>query len=362
MKKWLGMVAAILVFPWLVSLVWMGLAGESRAAAADVIEETGTAAVGDDAGEETGEVSAWIVGDEIGKVVAGFPVVGEGMGETAAQAAGSANARKQPKILVVRDDIRTYIPLEDYLAGVIVCQIDPEYEPEALKCQAIIARTYLYRLLDGRTEIQEEELDLDYLEEGKRTRNWDMEKVAGYLKRCQEAVKATESVVMLYEERPVLPMFHGMNSGRTRQGDEAYPYLQSVESRWDTACEGYSRTFTWEPEAFAEKLNGVAEGADLRGDQVLGEIQVVKKDDAGYVRQLQIKARTYPAETVQHALELPSCCFTLSSQDGKISAVVKGQGHGYGLSQAGADAMAKEGWGYEDILNYYYKNISFISE
>lgn len=328
MKKWLGMVAAILMFPWLVSLVWMGQAGESRAAAADVIEET--AAAGDDDGEEWSEVSA--------------------------------NVRKQPKILVVRDDIRTYILLEDYLAGVIVCQIDPEYEMEALKCQAIIARTYLYRLLDGRTEIQEEELDLDYLEEGKRTRNWDMEKVSGYLRRCQEAVKATESVVMIYEERPILPMFHGMNSGRTRQGDEAYPYLQPVESRWDTKCEGYSQTFTWEPGAFAEKLNGVAEGAELRGDHVLGEIQIVKKDDAGYIRQLQIKARTYQGETVQHALELPSCCFTLSSQDGKITALVKGQGHGYGLSQAGADAMAKEGWGYEDILNYYYKNISFISE
>lgn len=325
MKRWLGMLAVILMFPWLVSLLWMGAAGESRAAAAGVAEET--------------------------KAV-----------KTAAPDAGSGKVRKQPKILVVREDIRTYILLEEYLAGVIVCQMDPEYDPEALKCQAVIARTYLYRLLDGRTEIQEEELDLDYLEEGKRTRNWDMEKAAGYLKQCQEAVKATESVVMVYEDRPILPMFHGMNSGRTRQGDEAYPYLQAVESRWDTECDGYSRTFTWEPQVFAEKLNGVAKEADLQGEQALSEIQVVKKDNAGYVRQLQIKARTYPAETIQHALELPSCCFTLSSQEGKISAVVKGQGHGYGLSQAGADAMAKEGWGYEDILNYYYKNISFISE
>lgn len=333
MKKWLAAIVGLVIFPWLVSLVWMSVAGNSKTMFSDETE-----------------------------LMAAEPEQNTDMESGAAIVSSGKVQQSQPKILVERENLQTYVWLEDYLAGVIACQINPEYEMEALKCQAVIARTYLYRLLDGRTEIHEEELDLDYLEEGQQTRQWDMEKTKEYLNRCEQAATETKGIVIQYDGRCILPLFHAISAGRTRQGTEDYPYLQSVESRWDSAYEQYSQIFSWEPDEFAKRIGRINDAAPLSSEQLPQEIQTVKKDDSGYILEMKIGARTYQGEEVQYALELPSACYQLSGQGGKIQAAVRGKGHGYGLSQAGADAMAKDGWGYQDILNYYYKNISVISE
>lgn len=331
MKKWLGAAAGLVIVPWLVSLVWMAVSGKTGAVFAENTAISAESAQNSDMASAAAEVSA-------------------------------GQAQGQPRILVKRENLQTYVWMEDYLAGVIACQINPEYEMEALKCQAVIARTYLYRLLDGRTEIHEEELDLDYLEEGQQTKQWNLEKTKEYLTRCEQAAAETKGIVMQYDGRCILPLFHGICAGRTRQGTEDYPYLQPVESRWDSAYEQYSQTLSWEPDEFVKRISRISDAAPLSPEQLPQEIQTVKKDDSGYILEMKIGARTYQGEEIQYALELPSACYQFSGQDGKIQAFVKGRGHGYGLSQAGADAMAKEGWGYQDILNYYYKNISLISE
>ena len=91
-------------------------------------------------------------------------------------------------------------------------------------------------------------------------------------------------------------------------------------------------------------------------------IQIVSRDTAGYVDQIQIGNAGFSGEEVQYALGLASSCFVLEPYEDGIRAVVKGIGHGYGLSQATANEKAKEGWKAEDILGYFYKNIAFISE
>lgn len=343
MKKIVGIVIAMLLFPWLVSLAWSG-------AARDMQEDAGKTA-------ETGRTE-----EESG--VDGTETADAGTGDILANATAGAEVQKgaDRRILVKRNDIQTYIELEDYLPGVIVCQIAQESRMEALKCQAVIARTYIHRLMDGRSEIREEELDLDYLSENQRNIPWDREKTARYLEQCRQAVAETKGVVMQYEEREILPLFHAVSAGRTRAGDENYPYLQPVESRWDTEREDYLQTMEWGLPEFAGLINGIPESAGVTPDQLPSQIQTVKKDDAGYMLQMKVGAKTYTGEEIQYALGLPSSCFTLEGSSETIRAVIKGVGHGFGLSQAGADAMAGEGWGYQDILNYYYKNISLISE
>lgn len=353
MKKIVGIVIAMLLFPWLVSLAWSGAAreagengGESVGVSVDEGESAGTRANG---GESTGaETEA--ANMEINGVKANAADVSQ------------QNPGNSRRILVKRNDIQTYIELEDYLPGVIVCQISQESRKEALKCQAVIARTYIHRLMDGRSEIWEEELDLDYLSESQQNIPWDKEKTAQYLEQCRQAAAETAGVVMQYEGRDILPLFHAVSAGRTRAGDENYPYLQSVESRWDMNREDYLQAMEWELPAFAGLINGIPEAAEVTIDQLPSQIQTVKKDDAGYIVQMKVGTKTYSGEEIQYALGLPSSCFTLEGNSEGIRAISKGVGHGYGLSQAGADAMAGEGWGYQDILNYYYKNISLISE
>ena len=166
---------------------------------------------------------------------------------------------------------------------------------------------------------------------------------------------------MKYESRYILPLFHERSAGRTRTGEEDYPYLQSVESKWDVM--GSESEVSFSPSEFAQRIKNLSDAPSLDPDRLFSEIQIVKRDDAGYVLQIKIGPRTYTGDEVQYALDLPSTCFTIDTRtSGMITVTSKGRGHGYGLSQNGAQVMAEEGWNYTDILNYYYKNISLVTE
>ena len=233
-----------------------------------------------------------------------------------------------------------------------------------VKCQAVIARTYIYRLLNGRTEVYEEELDMDYLGEEQGGLLTDREKLFERLEKCKKAAQATRGQVMKYEERYILPLFHAISAGRTRAGDMDFPYLQSVESVSDTKREDYMATPEWSLSSFAAAISQIPGAIPVEAKQLPEQIQTVKKDDAGYVMEMKIGAGTYSGDEIQYALGLPSPCFNIEAEKDRdvIRVRVRGKGHGYGLSQAGADSMAEAGWGYEDILNHYYKNISLIFE
>ncbi len=384
MRRWVIAAAVMILVPWAVSLAWMRSAG-IQAEAAGISAAGGQAGGGEPAGDlegagkgsKGGENGSKTADDSMGNITReeggqnageGGGTNGEGMALEAGNVAGSREkkageeGRAERKILVERKGIRTYIDLEDYLPGVMVCQMDGDYEMEALKCQAVIARTYMYRLMDGREEIYEEELDMDYLGEGEGSLLGDRMKLLGKLKRCQEAAEATRGVVMKYEDRYLLPLFHGMSAGRTRTGDLDFPYLQSAESVADTERDDYMQVLELSRGTFAAAISQIPGSPGVMADQLPAQIQTVKKDDAGYMVEMKIGAGTYSGDEIWSALGLMSPCFSIEGDGDVIRVRVRGRGHGYGLSQAGADSMAKEGWGYEEILNHYYKNISLISE
>lgn len=369
MRKWLIVGVIFLLFPWVTSLVWMRASGAMEEREVLELEAEMEETVVDETEESEADVAA---GNDV--------VVGESPG-----AAGVGTSNSDRRILVERQGLRTYMSLEDYLPGVVICQMNPDYQIEALKCQAVIVRTYICRLMDGRREIHEEELDLDYLgamDKGIFQSSQKREQAIAKLDRCRQAVQETKGLVMQYDGRYILPLFHSMSAGRTRKGEEDFPYLQAVESNWDTKREDFLTIFDRSRKDVAACINRIPDASQISADQLAGQIQIVKKDDSGYVLQIKIGARTYSGEDVQYALGLPSSCYSLelSGTGGmteetdaagtfspgnfgqKIRIITRGSGHGYGLSQAGADSMAAEGWRCEDILHYYYKNISLISE
>lgn len=324
-----------------------------------------------DSGMEAGTGEGSVL-TESGIVEAGGEISDQGAGQSLDQgaepgAAGSNIAVGSRKILVERGQVKTYMSVEDYLPGVLVCQVpdhidEGEYDQEVWNCQAVIARTYICRLMEGRSEIHEEELDLDYLGENRSLRGSSRDWIAQRLEVAKRAVEETSGVVMKYEGRYILPLFHEMSAGRTRQGHADFPYIQSVDSSRDVKRSTYLRTMEWTKTEFAAKISQIPDAAPVTSTQLPQEIQTVEKDDAGYLLQMKIGARTYTGDEIRWALGLPSSCFSLEGDGDMIRARVKGSGHGYGLSQAGADSMAREGWGYKEILQYYYKNISLISE
>lgn len=368
MRK-IGIVAVVVfVASWMFSLFCMHAAGQ---AGGTVKEENGSVVSGEsvlDGYAQTGverSVSGQAAGwDSNGDSQdSGKTAVWNGNSHSADQGDGEVYSRR---IILERYGVRTYLSVEDYLPGVMVCQTGPEMGMEALKCQAVIARTYIYRQMGEREEIQEEELDLDYLgddtaQAGKTLTVHQKEELAERLEQCRQAAEATAGAVMKYEDRYILPLFHERSAGRTRTGEADYPYLQSVESKWDVVGSESEKSFHLSE--FAQRIKHLSDVPSLDPDRIPSEIQIVKRDDAGYVLQIKIGPRTYTGDDVQYALDLPSSCFTIDTRtSGTITVTVKGRGHGYGLSQNGAQAMAEEGWSYSDILNYYYKNISLMTE
>ena len=241
------------------------------------------------------------------------------------------------------------VPLEEYLIGLTAVQIPDGYPKEAVKAQAILARTALYREMDGADSIEESALDMDYLEPEQIESRFEAAGMPEYYQTICGAVR--------------------VSAGRTREGDEAHPYLASVAAKEDEGAGGYltRQGMTREElkKRLEEGLNALGEHPDLENleeDRILEEIQIVKRDSAGYVETVQIGAETYSGDAVRYALGVPSPAFSLEEDGDEIRCVTYGRGHGYGLSQYGAGLMAENGSSAEEILKHYFKNIQIVSE
>lgn len=269
----------------------------------------------------------------------------------------SLNSRK---ILLDRGDTPAYMDMEEYLIGVLARQIPAEYEEEALKAQAIIARTYIVGLMGEDTEIAESALDLDYLEGNELVELWGDHAAENY-KKLEQAVNATAGQIMEWEGKPISPLFHRASAGKTRAGGEGYPYLEALDVPEDLEADHFLQAVAFSKEEFAEKIREIPGAGEVSAETLPGDIQVLKTDGAGYVEEIQIGTKSYRGEEVQYTLGLASPCFSVEEYDGGLRVVTKGIGHGYGLSQYGAHRKAQEGWTAEEILTYFYKNIEMIS-
>ena len=266
------------------------------------------------------------------------------------------------KIILDRKSGESYIDVEEYLPGVVARQIPADYGREALRAQAIIARTYIYGKMNGLNEVKESELSMNYMEEKQMEMLWGSETFVKYYEEVEEAVRSTAGMVITCDGKLIEPLFHRVSAGRTRAGNEMHPYLQSVDSRADVEAEGYLSIMSWTPEEFVGKLKELPECGEILPDQALEAVQVVERDEGGYVREIMVGLKTYTGDEVRYALGLSSAAFSLEMYGGEIRAVCQGIGHGYGLSQYGARVRAESGETAEDILAYFYKNIVLISE
>ncbi len=285
------------------------------------------------------------------------------------QQAGAVGKRR---ILLDRGGAGYYMDVEEYLPGVLARQMPADYEPEALRAQAIVARTYIYKQMGGVPgdgavrEVPESALDLDCMETAQMKALWGSAQFPAIYEKLEAAVRSTAGITATFDGQYIDAMFCRAAAGRTRAGDEGHPYLQPVDCPGDVEADGYLQMLTFTKDEFAGKISAVPAGDSgarpVEPDQIPGSVQIVSRDEAGYVTALQIGGHDFSGEEVQYALGLQSSCFTLEPYEDGVRAVVKGIGHGYGLSQAGANARAREGWKAEDILTYFYKNVDLISE
>ena len=258
--------------------------------------------------------------------------------------------------------------LGEYLLGVVRAEMPASFHPEALKAQAVAARTYtLYKLQTGGNHGDAADICTNptccqaYIGEERARANWG-ENAGAYEKKIEEAVAGTDGQVILYGGVPILAVFHSSSAGLTRAAGEVWlndlPYLQAVSS--PEAAEGipnyYSRV-EFSPEELRQKLLASFPAADLTGDPA-GWLKDPRTDSAGSVSTLSVGGATVNGSALRAALGLRSACFTWELQEDRLVFFVTGYGHGVGMSQYGANAMAEEGAEYREILTHYYTGVT----
>ncbi len=255
-----------------------------------------------------------------------------------------------------------------YLMGVVRAEMPASFEQEALKAQAVAARTYTrYKLLSGGNHGDTADICTDptccqaYISLEKARENWG-ENADAYEKKVEAAVLETDGQTILYGGVPILAVFHSCSAGRTRGAGEVWqsdlPYLQPVDSPEPAdAIPNYYSRVAFTPQQFQEKVAAADIGADLSGpvDQWLRNAVT---DSAGSVVTVDVGGVSVKGSTLRSILGLRSACFEWALEGEEIVFYVTGYGHGVGLSQYGANAMAKEGADYLTILTHYYTGVT----
>ncbi|NMB21020.1 MAG: stage II sporulation protein D [Firmicutes bacterium] len=250
--------------------------------------------------------------------------------------------------------------LEEYVQGVVAAEMPASFELEALKAQAVAARTYALRriLRDERiAEHPEAHLSSDF-QSGQAWISWDtfLKRNAGAAgvalqRKIKRAVKQTEGIVALYDDEPILAVYHSSSGGRTENSEhywsESLPYLRSVDDPYSLKAPNHYSTATIQ-------LSNLAKVLDVSS---VKNFKVVERYPSGRVKTVEVGEKWFSGREIRQRLSLRSTWFTAEILGNEMVFSVWGYGHGVGMSQYGAQAMAGAGYGYSEILQYYYQGI-----
>ncbi|KGR80151.1 stage II sporulation protein D [Ureibacillus manganicus] len=263
------------------------------------------------------------------------------------------SSEKVCEITIKVADADAPISLEEYVVGVVAAEMPANFHPEALKAQAIAARTYVLQTTNyGESEIEPTVARQVYYDQTVRQNNWQ----SAYLEneqKIREAVKNTEGEVIVYNDELITAMFHSMSNGMTESAKNYsgndLPYLQPVASTDFQYATNYEVTKTFTINEWNERL-GV--------NWTLKQVDQLKltRNNTGRVDTVSLQNKVWTGREFRTLLDLRSTDFNIDVSGETIIVTTEGFGHGVGMSQYGADAMAKQGSTAHQILNHYYKN------
>ena len=246
---------------------------------------------------------------------------------------------------------------EDYIVGVLAGEMPANFELEALKAQAVAARSYALKKM-----LSEDEADYDvidtvanqvYQDEEELKERWGNDYVSN-MNKIKTAVLETKGEYIAYNGEVIEAFFFSTSSGKTENSEEVFtsarPYLKSVDSSWDAKV---SPVFQVESDMslydFYTKL-GLPYQDSL-------QVEVVKQTSTGRMKQVKINGIEMSANDVYQKLGLKSTYFKMEQVGNNVHIQTKGYGHGVGMSQYGAEGMAREGKTYQEIIKHYYQGV-----
>lgn len=258
------------------------------------------------------------------------------------------------------------VPLEQYLCHVVSAEMPADFEMEALKAQAVVARTYtIYKVKNKKhdnSDICDDSTCCQaWVSKEERLARWEEDKKESNWQKIEQCVRETAGKIITYQNEPINAFFHANSGGTTELpvnvwGGTGLPYLQVVQTAGE---EGYSQYASEIELSNEELINQLKEKyADIQIDFTnQEEIKILEYTDSNRVKTVKFGNHEFSGVEVRSVLGLKSTNFEIIKSENKIKFVVKGYGHGVGMSQTGADTMAKQGSNYEEIIHHFYVGI-----
>ncbi len=265
------------------------------------------------------------------------------------------------KVLISETKEIKEMPIEDYLFGVVAGEMPALYESEALKAQAVCAYTFaLWRQkenADKDYDISDDyTADQCYISPEAAREKWGS-KADEYENKIRGAIAEVKSQRLTYNGEIILSVYHAVSSGKTESAKNVwgkdYPYLQSVASISDKLANNYISSANFTAEQVCNKLS-------VNLTESLSGFTDFTRTDSGTVKTVKVGAKEFKGSEIRKALDLKSSNFEIAFKDNAFVFTVYGYGHGVGMSQNGANEMAKQGSTYEEILKHYYTGCHII--
>ncbi len=261
------------------------------------------------------------------------------------------------------------IDFEEYIMGVVACEMPSTFHSEALKAQAVAARTYsTAKFMNAKTlgnsnvHPQAPLCDTTHCQVYKNEKDLKTVKGSNWMKtewpKIISAVKNTKSQLLYYNGKLVeQALFHSSSGGKTENSEDVFasavPYLKSVESPYEESATHRNEQTTLSLNDFTAKLNKYDSSLNLK-DVSKGTIKILKRSSGNRVEKMQVGNSYLTGRQIREALDLHSANFSVKVSNKNITFTSNGSGHGVGMSQYGANGMANEGYGYKKILSHYY--------
>lgn len=261
----------------------------------------------------------------------------------------------EKNIKVKKDDKVENLELEEYIVGVVASEMPASFNIEALKAQAIASRTYaMYKINQSNKnyDVIASVSNQGYITISEMKKKWGNE-FDKYYTKIKEAVSKTSNMVMKYNDEIIEAYYFAMSNGYTEDVSlvfsEERDYLVSVESIYDNeSLNNFMVETIFNKKDFCIKLSINCENINITN---------IERSSTNRVNNITINNKVFKGTEIRQLLNLRSTDFTISLYENDLKIVTYGYGHGVGMSQYGANGMANDGYTYDEILKYYYKDI-----
>lgn len=275
------------------------------------------------------------------------------------------------KVLHTKTGSVENLNLDEYLYGVVSAEMPASFEKEALKAQSIVARTYtIYKIIHNARKHQEADICDDsgccqaWISKEDRLNKWDEKERKSNWNKIVSAVKETKGKIITYNGEPINAFFHSNSGGSTEApinvwGGSGYPYLQTVQTSGEEAYTQYKSEVNMQKQELIDKIKSKYQDFSINFEEE-NAIQILEYTKGNRVKTIKIGNKNLSGVEVRSIFGLKSANFGVKIDGDNIIFSVIGYGHGVGMSQTGADSLAKQGKNCEEIITHFYIGVEII--